>query len=32
MLTVDSITGRNREWDLRKGFALPFRLPLCGMA
>ena len=26
MLTVDSITGGNRERDLRSGFAIPFRL------
>jgi L-lactate dehydrogenase (FMN-dependent) and related alpha-hydroxy acid dehydrogenases len=26
MLTVDSITGGNRERDLRTGFAIPFRL------
>lgn len=28
MLTVDSITGGNRERDLRSGFAIPFRLTL----
>ncbi len=32
MLTVDSITGGNRERDLRTGFAIPFRLNLSGMA
>ncbi len=32
MLTVDSITGGNRERDLRTGFAIPFRLTLGGMA
>jgi L-lactate dehydrogenase (cytochrome) len=32
MLTVDSITGRNRERDKRTGFAIPFRLNLAGMA
>ena len=31
MLTVDSITGGNRERDLRTGFAIPFRLTLQGM-
>src|SRR6476469_7159694 len=31
MLTVDSITGGNRERDLRTGFSIPFRLTLCGM-
>src|SRR5438094_1390863 len=31
MLTVDSITGGNRERDLRTGFAIPFRLTLDGM-
>ena len=30
MLTVDSITGGNRERDLRTGFTLPFRLTLGG--
>ena len=30
-LTVDSITGGNRERDLRTGFAIPFRLTLGGM-
>jgi L-lactate dehydrogenase (cytochrome) len=30
MLTVDSITGGNRERDLRTGFAIPFRLTLAG--
>lgn len=32
MLTVDSITGGNRERDLRTGFSIPFRLTLKGMA
>lgn len=32
MLTVDSITGGNRERDLRTGFSIPFRLSLAGMA
>ncbi len=32
MLTVDSITGGNRERDKRTGFAIPFRLTLGGMA
>jgi L-lactate dehydrogenase (cytochrome) len=31
MLTVDSITGGNRERDLRTGFAIPFKLTLGGM-
>src|SRR3989440_5942384 len=31
MLTVDSITGGNRERDLRTGFSFPFRLTLAGM-
>ena len=31
MLTVDSITGGNRERDLRTGFSIPFRLSLGGM-
>ncbi|MET2830648.1 alpha-hydroxy acid oxidase [Mesorhizobium shangrilense] len=31
MLTVDSITGGNRERDKRTGFAIPFRLSLAGM-
>jgi L-lactate dehydrogenase (cytochrome) len=31
MLTVDSITGGNRERDLRTGFAIPLRLTLGGM-
>ena len=31
MLTVDSITGGNRERDLRTGFAIPFRLTVGGM-
>src|SRR5581483_7034825 len=31
MLTVDSITGGNRERDLRTGFSIPFRLALGGM-
>jgi hypothetical protein len=30
MLTVDSITGGNRERDLRTGFSIPFRLTLAG--
>jgi L-lactate dehydrogenase (cytochrome) len=32
MLTVDSITGGNRERDLRTGFSIPFRLTPGGMA
>ena len=32
MLTVDSITGGNRERDLRTGFSIPFRLNLGGIA
>jgi len=32
MLTVDSITGGNRERDLRTGFSIPLRLTLQGMA
>ncbi|AEH86751.1 FMN-dependent alpha-hydroxy acid dehydrogenase [Mesorhizobium opportunistum WSM2075] len=32
MLTVDSITGGNRERDKRTGFAIPFKLNLAGMA
>ena len=32
MLTVDAITGGNRERDLRTGFTIPFRLTLGGMA
>jgi L-lactate dehydrogenase (cytochrome) len=32
MLTVDSITGGNRERDLRTGFSIPFKLNLRGMA
>ncbi|MDF3150444.1 alpha-hydroxy acid oxidase [Mesorhizobium sp. XAP10] len=32
MLTVDSITGGNRERDKRTGFAIPFKLNLTGMA
>ncbi|SEM40403.1 L-lactate dehydrogenase (cytochrome) [Gemmobacter aquatilis] len=32
MLTVDSITGGNRERDKRSGFSIPFRLTLGGMA
>ena len=32
MLTVDSITGGNRERDLRTGFSIPFSLTLEGMA
>ena len=31
MLTVDSITGGNRERDLRSGFSIPFRLTPGGM-
>jgi L-lactate dehydrogenase (cytochrome) len=31
MLTVDSITGGNRERDLSTGFSIPFRLSLGGM-
>jgi L-lactate dehydrogenase (cytochrome) len=31
MLTVDSITGGNRERDLRSGFSIPFKLTLAGM-
>jgi L-lactate dehydrogenase (cytochrome) len=31
MLTVDSITGGNRERDLRTGFSIPFRLTLEGL-
>ena len=31
MLTVDSITGGNRERDLRTGFSIPFRLTAAGM-
>ena len=31
MLTVDSITGGNRERDLRTGFSIPFRLNLRGV-
>lgn len=31
MLTVDSITGGNRERDLRTGFSIPFRLTLAGL-
>src|SRR3954447_21889398 len=31
VLTVDSITGGNRERDLRTGFSIPFRLTLGGM-
>src|SRR5258708_15517967 len=31
MLTVDSITGGNRERDLRSGFSIPFSLTLAGM-
>src|SRR6266513_2720084 len=30
MLTVDSITGGNRERDLRTGFSIPFRMTLAG--
>jgi len=32
MLTVDSITGGNRERDKRTGFSIPFRLNLAGLA
>jgi L-lactate dehydrogenase (cytochrome) len=32
MLTVDSITGSNRERDLRSGFSIPFRLTPAGIA
>lgn len=32
MLTVDSITGGNRERDKRTGFSIPFRLTLGGVA
>ncbi|MFC3690651.1 alpha-hydroxy acid oxidase [Chenggangzhangella methanolivorans] len=32
MLTVDSITGGNRERDKRTGFAIPFKLTIAGMA
>ena len=31
MLTVDSITGGNRERDKRTGFSIPFRLTVAGM-
>jgi len=31
MLTVDSVTGGNRERDFRSGFAIPFRLTIAGM-
>jgi L-lactate dehydrogenase (cytochrome) len=31
MLTVDSITGGNRERDLRTGFAIPLKLTLAGL-
>jgi L-lactate dehydrogenase (cytochrome) len=31
ILTVDSITGGNRERDLRTGFSIPFKLTLAGM-
>jgi L-lactate dehydrogenase (cytochrome) len=31
MLTVDSITGGNRERDLRTSFSIPFRLTLGGL-
>ncbi|GAB5381691.1 MAG: alpha-hydroxy acid oxidase [Aliiglaciecola sp.] len=31
MLTVDSITGGNRERDLRTGFSIPFHLNLSGL-
>jgi len=32
MLTVDSITGGNRERDKRTGFAIPFRLNVAGVS
>ncbi len=32
MLTVDRITGGNRERDLRTGFSIPFRLTLGGLS
>jgi len=32
MLTVDSITGGNRERDLRTGFSIPFKLNLKGLS
>jgi L-lactate dehydrogenase (cytochrome) len=32
MLTVDSITGGNRERDLRTGFSIPFKLNLAGLS
>ena len=32
MLTVDSLTGGNRERDKRTGFSIPFRLTLAGLA
>ena len=32
MLTVDSITGGNRERDLRTGFSIPFKLNLNGIS
>ena len=31
MLTVDSVTGGNRERDKRTGFSIPFKLTLAGM-
>src|SRR4029078_8394747 len=31
MLAVDSITGANRERDLRTGFSIPFKLTLAGI-
>lgn len=31
MLTVDSVTGGNRERDLRTGFSIPFKLTLASM-
>jgi L-lactate dehydrogenase (cytochrome) len=31
MLTVDTITGGNRERDLRTGFSIPFRLTMSGV-
>jgi len=32
MLTVDAITGGNRERDLRTGFSIPFKLNLAGIS
>ncbi len=31
MLTVDTITGGNRERDLRTGFSIPFKLSFNGI-